>query len=306
MIQNTQRCPRALVAALLLVAAPAAAGAAEVAILKSREAPAWRPALDALRAGLAGHQLVEHDLRGDAAEARRMAATLKDTGAILVALGPLAAQACREQASTRPLVYGMVADPVAAGLVGPSNVTGVSLQVPVKNQLAAFRMVNPRGVRIGVLYSSDTRLLVQEAQRSAAVVRLTLVEREVASARDVPEALRALLSQKIDALWLPPDPALLGDETRRFLMSETLRARLPVYGFSAALVGEGALVSDGPDLASVGAQIAELVQRLAAGESPATLGQQVPRAELVINKRIADQLGVEIPVDALRAAARVY
>jgi putative ABC transport system substrate-binding protein len=250
--------------------------------------------------------VVEHDLRGDAAEARRVAASLKDSSAILVALGPLAAQACREQAPSRTLVYGMVADPAAAGLVGASNVTGVSLQVPVKNQLAAFRMVNPRGVRVGVLYGPDVRPLVREAQQSAAVVRLTLVEREIASARDVPEALRALLSQKIDALWLPPDPILLADETRRFLMSETLKARLPIYGFSAALVGEGALVSDGPDLASVGGQLAELVQRLAAGEPTTTLGQQVPRAELVINKKIADQLGVEIPVDALRAAARVY
>jgi ABC-type uncharacterized transport system substrate-binding protein len=32
----------------------------------------------------------------------------------------------------------------------------------------------------------------------------------------------------------------------------------------------------------------------------------VPRAELVINKKVADKLKIEIPADALKAASRVY
>ena len=50
------------------------------------------------------------------------------------------------------------------------------------------------------------------------------------------------------------------------LLSETLKAGKPVYSFSAALVPEGALVSDGPGIASIGAQAAELVNRVASGE----------------------------------------
>ena len=48
---------------LLLWSSPI--GAAEVAVLKSTEAAAWRPAIDALKRSLPGHTVTEYDLRGD-------------------------------------------------------------------------------------------------------------------------------------------------------------------------------------------------------------------------------------------------
>ena len=140
------------------------------------------------------------------------------------------------------------------------------------------------------------------------MVRLSIVARPVASEKDVPAALRGLLKgeEAVDALWIPPDPMLLGDETRRFLLAETLKAARPVYSFSSALVSEGALVSNGPDLASVGEQAAELVNRLLSGDRTARGALLVPRAELVINKKIADKMKIDIPADALKAASKVF
>jgi ABC-type uncharacterized transport system substrate-binding protein len=169
-------------------------------------------------------------------------------------------------------------------------------------------MVNPRGVRIGVIYSeSNSGPVVLEAQKAAPVVRLAIVERAVPSDRQVPEALRSLLkgSDAIDALWIPPDPILLGEEARRFILGEMLKAGKPVYSSLATLVAEGALVASAPDYATVGEQVAELVGRLAGGEKT-RIEMLIPRAELVINKKIADRLKIEIPADALRAASRTY
>jgi putative ABC transport system substrate-binding protein len=295
--------------ALALVACARPAASAEVAILKTSDVVAWRPTLDAMRRALPTHTFAEHDLRGDRAEADRVVAGLKGrSGVIVLALGPLAVQALRDGAPELPLVYGMVQDPAGIGLANAANTFGVSFTIPIKNQLAAFRMVYPRGVRVGVIYSEEHGgRLVQEAVKAAQVVRLVLVERPVQSDREIPEALRSLLrgAEAVDALWIPPDPVLLNDETRRFLLAETLKAGRPVYSFSAALVGEGALVSNGPDLASVGAQLAELVGRAAGGEKGK--GELlIPRAELVINRKIAEKLKIEIPADALKAASRVF
>ena len=297
-----------------MLALAAAAGAqpassAEVAILKTSEVAAWRATLDALRRAAPTHTFTEYDLRGDRAEADRVVASLKGrSGAIVVGMGPLAAQAVREGAPELPLIFCMVQDPGSLGLLNAPNTFGVSFTIPVKNQMAAFRMVNPRGVRIGVIYSAEHGgRLVQEAVKAAPVVRLLLVERPVQSAREIPEALRTLLkgSEAVDALWIPPDPVLLNEETRRFLLSETLKAGRPVYSFSPALVGEGALVSNGPDMASVGAQLAELVGRAASGEKGK--GElMIPRAELVINRKIAEKLKIDVPTDALKAASRVF
>jgi putative ABC transport system substrate-binding protein len=296
----------AILAAATLASTPCAA-AVDVALLKSTDTPAWRPAVDSLRRAAEGHTLTEHDLRNDRAEADRIVAGLKGKAALIVAMGPLAAQAALAVASEIPLVFCMVQEPARLGLVDVPNVTGVSFQIPIKNQLAAFRLVNPRGVRVGVIYSEqNTGGQVAEAAKAASVVRLALVTRPVASEREVPEALRGILrgGQAVDALWIPPDPILLGDESRRYILAETLKAGKPVYSFSPALVAEGALVSNGPDMISIGEQAAELVNRIAGGDK-ARIEMLVPRAELVINKKIADKLKVEIPADALKAAGRV-
>lgn len=295
------------VLAAFLLALPALGFAADVAVLKSTDTPAWRPTLDALRRSAAAHTLAEYDLRNERAEADRVVTSLKGKAAVLVAMGPLAAQAALAGAPEIPMVFCMVQDPSRLGLTGQPNVTGVSFQIPIKNQLAAFRMVNPRAVRIGVIYSEqNTGSQIAEALKAASVVRLNLAPRAVASERDVPEALRAILKGQdaVDAIWFPPDPILLGDESRRYILAETLKAGKPVYSFSAALVAEGALVSNGPDLGSIGDQAGDLVNRLAGGEK-GKIEMLIPRAELIINKKIADKLKVDVPADALKAAGKV-
>jgi putative tryptophan/tyrosine transport system substrate-binding protein len=293
---------------VLLWASPISA--AEVAVLKSTEAPAWRPALEALKRGLPGHTITEYDLRGDRNEAERILGALKGKAAVLVAFGPLAAEAARETASDQMLVFCMVQDPAKAGLLNNINASGVAFATPIKNQLAAFRLVYPRAVRIGVVHGPEESVtkLVQEAQKAAGVVRLVVTARVATTERDVPQALRALLKgeEAVDAIWLPPDPMLLGDATRRFLLAETLKAGKPVLSFSPAIVSEGALVSNGADIPSIGEQAAELVTRLLAGERTARGSLLIPKAELVINKKIADKLKIEIPADALKAASRVF
>ena len=297
---------RWLVAVLALVAA-APAGAAEVFILKSSEQPGFRAVVDALRRAGPGHAFTEFDLAGNRAQGERIVAPLRGRAVILVALGALAAQAARAALPDAPLVFCMVPDPEKAGLSAAPHVAGVAAQVPLKNQLAAFRLVNPRGVRIGVLHGPDTADSIEEARKAARLVRVALVPRRIASERDVPQTMRELLAgeEAVDAVWIMADPVLVTEQTRRYILGEALKAGRPVYAYSDTLIPEGALVSDAPDPASVGQQVAELVDRLAAGERNLR-DMLVPRAELVINKKIAGKLKIEIPADALKAANRVF
>jgi putative ABC transport system substrate-binding protein len=293
---------------LLLLSLPPVVSPAEVAVLKSTSVAAWQPTLQAFRQAASGHVVTESDLQGSREEAARVLGTLKDRPVIVVAMGPLAAEATRRVAPGLPMVFSMVADPDKLGLLGLPNVVGVAFSIPVIGQFAAFRSVNPRAVRIGIIYNpQNTGALIQQAQTASRVVRTMIVERPVPSEREVPQALRELLQgdDAVDALWLLPDPVLLGDEARRHVMSETLKARKAVYAFSRALVPEGALASDGPDYGSIGQLMGMLVNRIANGESPGAIGMQVPQAELVINKKVADRLRVEIPRDTLKAATVV-
>jgi ABC-type uncharacterized transport system substrate-binding protein len=297
--------PVALLPFALAAAWPATAG--DVLLLKSTDAPSWRPAIESLRKKVQGHNIVEQDLRGDRAEADRLLASVKgrkDT--VVVAMGPLAAEAAHGSGSGVPIVYCMVQD-IARFVQDGSGDAGVSFQTPIRNQFAVFRMVNPRGVRIGVIYKEENSgVLVQEALKAASVARFALVSMRVSSPPDVPPALRTMLSgaEPVDALWLPPDPLMLDDATRRFVLSETLKAGKPVYAFSQTLVAEGALVSAGPDIAAIGDRLAELVARWSAGER--LRGDVlVPPPELIINKKIGDKLKIDIPAAALKQANKV-
>ena len=293
---------------LVLTLALAAPGhAAEVVILNSNEQPGVRPVVDALRRAGAAHTFAEFDLGGNRASGERITSGLRGRAVILVAVGVLAAQVARAALPDAPLAFCMVSDPNQAGLVHVARVGGVAAEVPVKNQLAAFRLVNPKGVRIGVLHGPDTADLIGDAQKAARLVRVALFPRLVSSARDVPEAMRELLTgaDAVDAVWMMGDPILTTEQTRHYVLAETVRAGRPVYAYSDTLVAEGALVSVGPDPVSVGELLADLVDRLAAGER-GRLDMLVPRAKLVINKKIAGKLKIEIPADALKAANRVF
>ena len=294
-------------AVVLTLALAASGGAAEIVILKSNEQPGVRPVVDALRRAGGTHTFAEFDIGGNRTQGERIAAGLRGRAVILVAVGLLAAQVARAALPDSPLVFCMVAEPDKAGLVDIARVGGVAADVPIKNQLAAFRLVNPKGVRIGLLYGADTADLIDEAQKAARLVRVAVVPRLVASDRDVQAAMRELLTggESVDAVWILQDPVLVTEQTRRFILGETLKAGRPVYSYSDALIAEGALVSDGPDPVSVGEQLAELVDRLAAGEK-GPLGLRVPRAELVINKKVAGKLKIDVPADALKAASRIF
>jgi ABC-type uncharacterized transport system substrate-binding protein len=301
------RVARLATLAAALVAPAAPAGAVDVFILKSAETPAWRPAIDALRRVGTAHNFTEFDLRNDKAEGARVAATLKGRTAVLVAMGSLAAEAARETVPEIPLVFCMVPDPARLNLAGP-GVGGVAFTVPAKNQLAAFRLVNPRGVRVGVIYTEQgAGAVVQDALKSASSVRLALVAKPVTSIKDVPGALRAMLqgAESVDAVWIPPDPVLMDAELRRFLLAETAKSGKPVYASAGSMVTEGALVSNGPDYGSIGELAGELVNRLAAGEK-GRLEMLVPRGELVINRKMASKLGIDVSADALKAANKTF
>jgi ABC-type uncharacterized transport system substrate-binding protein len=138
-------------------------------------------------------------------------------------------------------------------------------------------------------------------------VRLSLIAKAVATVKDLPATLRGMLqgAEAVDAVWLPPDPVLMDAEPRRFLLAETAKAGKPVYASTGNIVAEGALVSNGPDFTSIGELAGELVNRLAGGEK-GRMEMLVPRGELVINKKMASKLGIDVSADALKAANRTF
>lgn len=291
-----------------LLFCPALAMATDIVILKSSDIAAYNQALSGFKAALPnGVVLSEYDLQGDIEKGRKLARKIRAADPALVfAVGLKAAKAAQLEIVDIPVVYSMVLDPTKYGLNAP-NMTGILLEVPIERQLATIRAMLPRLKRIGTLYDpSKTAPLIEEAKRLLKSNGLELVPTPVASERDVPSALRALLPS-VGALWLVPDSTVLTDESLRFILNTALEERVPVIGFSREFARNGAFLCLSVNYGDIGRQAGQLARKIVDGQVSLPMRPLHPdRIEMSINLKTARFMGIEIPKELENKADEVY
>ena len=207
-----------------------------------------------------------------------------------------------------PVVFSMVLNPVAGGLVksmlaSGNNLTGSSMDLPASLQFSYMRKLKPGIKKIGVVYSEkETGAVIREAEKSAKRMGLELVSEAVDGPQGVPRAINRL-KRKVDFMWSVADGNVFTRETVREFLLMSLRRKLPLMGLSPAFVKAGALfaVSINPDI--VGRQAAGLTMDILGGERPSDVPVAVPTSgELVINKNTLKILGLEPSSSILKEA----
>jgi putative ABC transport system substrate-binding protein len=205
----------------------------------------------------------------------------------------------------------MVLNPLASGFVrsmnsSGNNLTGASLDIPIRAQFEALRSVLPSVRKVGVLYNpQETESVVQQARETAREMGLELVAVAVDSEEKVPEALGAL-GKSVDALWSVADSTIFSSGSMQFILLHTLRNKIPFMGLSPSFVKAGALLALDADYQEVGAQCGALAVKILAGEAPTALPVATPqKATLHVNLKTAEVIGLKIPADRLKGAVVV-
>jgi ABC-type uncharacterized transport system substrate-binding protein len=145
------------------------------------------------------------------------------------------------------LFYCMVSDLEGSRLDEEPKAYGISTDVPLSSQFDVIREALPQVRSVGMLYKSDT----EKGRRTLETVTAGLPKswRIEAVAIDkhesIAKAIEALLSKEIDIVWTSPDPSIYDVATTRTLLLSAVRNNKPVFGFSPACVGAGALVGVG-------------------------------------------------------------
>jgi putative ABC transport system substrate-binding protein len=292
---------------LLLVGLPTPAAAIDIAILKSSDIAAYNQAVAGFKTALPpGTNFVEYDMQGDVAKGRKQAQKIRASEAALVlAVGLKAALVAKLEIIDIPVIFCMVLDPAKHDLKA-SNMTGILLEVPIERQLSTLRAVLPAAKRVGVLYDPEkTGPFVEEARRRAKGLGLELVSKAVTSERDVPSALRALLSE-VDTLWLVPDSTVLTEDSLRFLLNTALETSIPVLGFSPDLVKSGALVGLSVNYEDLGKQGATIARGILNGQGRPSGLTPPERLRLSLNLKTARYLGITVPTHLVTSADDVY
>jgi putative ABC transport system substrate-binding protein len=287
----------ALIAFSCLVLTQTQAAGAEIVILKSSDLKAYRDAIEGFKATApGGATYVEYDLRGDLERGKQLARKVRASdSSLVVAVGLKAALAAKLEIVDTPILYMMILDPLKHHL-NADNMTGVLLEIPTDRQLKIMRAFLPTLRRIGMMYDPDkTAPKLKAAESRAPAYDFQLRGFPVENEKDIPQQLRALLSES-EALWLIPDSTVLTDESIRFILESALAKHVPVIGFSSEFTRLGALLSLSISYIEVGRETGLLAKRILDGEKLLPFKPiSVQRVKITVNLKTARYLGISVP-----------
>ncbi len=310
-----------LAAVCVLVSAKADAGEARrpyrVGVLNEAWA-ANHPTVEGLKAGLRELGLEEgrdvtfdiHFTKGDP-PATHAAALVKAQVDLLFTSNEVATLAAKDATQKVPIVFTLVGDPVAAGIVTRlahpgGNVTGVSSLTTelVPKRLETLKRLVPTVQRVWTIYYAGDPSSVasaRKAQEAGPRLKLRVVERPVRTPEELERTLKEL--RPGDAL-LPPDIATM--DIPAVILEASLASRVPAVFPATLWVGQGGLVSYGPDYYAQGVQAARLVAKILRGARPQDLPvEEADKIDLAVNMKTAYLLGLTVPRTVLLRADRL-
>jgi putative tryptophan/tyrosine transport system substrate-binding protein len=185
---------------------------------------------------------------------------------VFIAVGPEAAYLLWSEvpASKGKKIYTMVLNPEST-LPFQQNLCGISLNIPMENQLRILTQVLPSINRIGLIYNPEhNAAFATQAVQTGANLGVTIVPLEVGSRKEIPRVLQHNW-QGINGLWMIPDPTVIAESLVPFIIKESLSKGVPVIGFNRYFYENGASLCYLFDYKEIGQQTGRLLMELMKG-----------------------------------------
>ena len=276
---------------------------------------------EGLRQGLAelgyveGRNLIIERRRAESGDDLRSAAEdlVRSKVNLIVALTTTAARAALSATATIPVVF-ISGDPVGTGLAESlaypgGNATGVSTLSTelMPKRLELLQQVAPHVRRVILLGNPGNPLqagVLREARKAGEALHMHIVAVDARNAVELDAALRGLQHRASDAFMVTSDVLFLGNRAK--VAAAVAKARLPGIFPWRDYHDAGVLMSYGASPKEMGRQAAAYVDRILKGAKPADLPiEQSSKYELVIDLRVARELGLKVPQELLFRADEV-
>ncbi len=252
--------------------------------------------------------LIKHGTLEDSAIVNSCLANRTD---IILTVGSSATEFAKKNFRKIPIVFSSVKYPALSGFVNSSsgtgnNITGASLDIPIKVQFSYFKRILPDLKKIGVLYTESTAPLIPSAKIVARELGMTLVPVLIKDPKELPKALDSL-AKVTQGLWSVADPELFGPQSTRYILKTTLHKMIPFMGFSRHVVESGALFALDFDYKAIGYQAGEIVNKLINGADASEI--RVTSSDVIYfhyNEKTAKYIKINIPPELIAVAREVY
>ena len=232
---------------------------------------------------------------------------------ILCAAGSQASGAAKHATSTIPIVFANVAFPDQSGLVESytrpgGNITGVAFIGPeYGKRLELLKEARPGLSRVALIYNPENPgsvLALQETQRWATPLGVTLEPHKFRGPHDFERVFGAIAGKRPDALMTTADPLIASYPSRivDFAAKHRLLSMYPGREF----VDAGGLMFYGGSVPEMYRRAAVYVDRILKGSKPGHLPVEQPmKFDMVINLKTAKALGLTIPQSLLVRADQI-
>ncbi|MDR0922244.1 MAG: ABC transporter substrate-binding protein [Lactobacillales bacterium] len=224
----------------------------------------------------------------------------------VIGIATLAAQALANATKDIPILLGAITDPVGAGLVKNEehpggNITGVSNKSPIKAQLELAKQILPNAKIVGVLYSSsedNSKSQIEPLEKAGKDLGLTVKPYAVPSTNEISTTVE-VMGGAVDFIYLPSDNTIAS--AMQTVVEQANKTKTPIFPTVDTQVAEGGLATLGINQFDLGVQTGKMTAKILKGESdPATTPIYIFKTgDLIINKKQAEFLGIELPQDIL-------
>jgi putative tryptophan/tyrosine transport system substrate-binding protein len=215
--------------------------------------------------------------------------------------------ALQKATHTIPIVFALVSDPVAQGIVDnlarPSgNLTGFSNleQTLMGKWLQILKEAAP-GLRRAALmistYNAVSPIWYRMFKEVAPALAIEPISAPIRDRNEIEAVVRSIAAEPHGALIVAGDAVLSDPPVRRLVIDLTATYRLPTIYGEIAFAQDGGLIAYGIDRIDSIRRAASYVDRILKGEKPSNLPVQQPtKFQFVINLKTAKALGLELPL----------
>jgi len=232
---------------------------------------------------------------------------------LIVTTGTPAARAAFEASATVPIVF-LSGAPVSAGLAisiahPGRNATGVSIRSSelYPKRVEYLHLVAPKARRIAYLMNPTNpiaALTLEAVEQAAQKLGLQLMRFDVRDPDELDAALLAITRSKANTVLIGGDGHIYSNMAK--VAQAVRKAKLPAISPYADSSSDGILMSYGVNTREVGRKMAVYADKILKGAKAADLPiEEISTYRLIIDLRIARELGIKVPQELLYRADEV-
>jgi putative ABC transport system substrate-binding protein len=206
-----------------------------------------------------------------------------------------------------PVIFGVIADPIAAGVLNDltspgGNMTGVKLGDSQARRLQFLLEMAPDIKRILIPYNPEDAAsfsAVEQVNNVASDLGVKIVAKWAHNDQEVFELLNNI-PESLDAIFLVPGTTV--NIHLQDVLSVARPRKLPVSGPSLAQVEEGAVITYGFNHYEAGRRAARIADQVLKGADPGKLPVETAEFFMAVNLKAAEEIGLWVPYSILQQA----